>query len=59
MEKLTNEDILDLLYCSFEEDPSGMGAEVLIQSLMVSGIEGKTLMLIQQEASFLYNKNAF
>lgn len=56
---LNEEEILNKLYCSFEKDPTGKESEIIVSDLLSKGIDSKVLVLKQQEACFLYNKNCF
>lgn len=55
----SNEDLLNLYYCSFEEDATGQACEALTEELTKEGFAPEILLKAQQEASQLFAKNSF
>lgn len=55
----SNEDLLNLYYCSFEDDASGQACESLTEELTKEGFSPEVLLKAQQEASKLFAKNSY
>lgn len=52
----SEEQLLNLYYCSFEQDPSGKECEELTEELMEEGFSAEVLMKAQADASRLFAK---
>lgn len=57
--KQSKQEVINLFYCSFEEDPSGAICEEIIDELLEEGFCFEELLYAQREASYLYSKNCF
>ena len=52
-------DLVNLFYCSLEEDSSGQMGEDLAEELSQEGFSKDDLLKAQQEASKLFSSNAY
>lgn len=55
----SKEELLNMFFCSLEEDPSGQDMESLAEELVGEGLSMVMVMDAQAEASRLYSKNCF
>ena len=55
----SQEELLNMFFCSLEEDPTGQDMESLAGELVDEGVSMVFVMDAQAEASRLYAKNCF
>lgn len=55
----SKEELLNMFFCSLEEDPTGQDMESLAGELVDEGVSMVFVMDAQAEASRLYAKNCF